>query len=226
MVLDDDPSVTVLIEAATGFTAKTFAAAKDLLDQVENLVPLAIFVDVHLSPVENGLDCIPILRRHMPFTPILVVTADDNDDAVAQALSAGANDFVRKPINRREIASRLRVRTEEMLRMRMAEQVQIGDVVYNRRLKMIAGKEGKRQMTPKEAMMFESVILSHGMLIERVALKQSVWGDIKVTDGAFDKMLHQLRASLKDVSQTVSIVSVYGTGVALRVSQAEVPPAR
>jgi DNA-binding response OmpR family regulator len=217
VVLDDDPSISLIVQDFTGLEVMGIARSSEFLARLPSLKPAAILIDVHLSPNESGLDYVPIARKMHPFVPILVITSDEREDVIASALGLGANDFVQKPIKRRELAARLMLRVEDLALRNRADALNVGDLTFDRRLRIVAGGKIKRHLSPKEAMMFESVVLSQGMVIERQSLKRRVWGDVKVTDGAFDKMLHQVRAILGDVSEVVSLVSIYGTGVAVRI---------
>lgn len=220
VVLDDDPIVHKMIGKAIGMEAKPFATPKGLAGQLAELEPVAVFVDIHLAPGESGLDALPFLRGHWPFCPIIVVTSDTADDAIGQALAAGANDFIRKPINKSEVVARVKARLGEMERYRGEEQLQVGPVTYNRRLRTLTVSKATRHLSPKEGLLFESLALAKGMLMARKELKQRVWGDTKVTDNAFDKLLHKVRGVLKDLTSEVRVASVYGGGVALKAGPA------
>jgi DNA-binding response OmpR family regulator len=218
ITLDDDLVVHKMIAKATGIASLPFVSQKSLAERMDELDPMAAFVDMHLGPEENGLDVIPSLRLRWPFCPILVVTSDAGDAAIGEALAAGANDFIRKPISGKEVLARLNARVREMAHHQEIEQISIGDVVFNRRLGTLSGRGVSRHLTPKEMLMFESIASAKGMMITRKDLKRRVWGDTKVSDNAFDKLLHKLRSALRDASAELSIEALYGAGVALRVA--------
>lgn len=118
-------------EALSGVYAdvEVFTDAADLLERLSQGKPQPhlVILDWHMPGVD-GLEVLTFLReRYDEVTlPILVLTATRQDDAVEAALTAGANDFVSKPIKEVELRARartlLRVRSQgEALRQREAE---------------------------------------------------------------------------------------------------------
>jgi len=98
-VVDDDESVRDALKGflqSVGFTAEIFSSAEallgsDVLDRTSCLI-----VDVHM-PVMTGLELQYRLRNDQSRIPMIFITAGDDPAARAQALKAGAVDFLRKP---------------------------------------------------------------------------------------------------------------------------------
>ncbi len=87
-----------------GFTSSRDAMAWSNVRQADGFV-----IDYHM-PEPNGLTMIRTLRANPRYrlTPIVVVTAEHEADVRLEALAAGANDFIQRPIERDEVLSRLR----------------------------------------------------------------------------------------------------------------------
>jgi len=89
------------------------------VDQYITQRPDLILMDVNM-PVMNGYDAIRQIRQHESkiMTPILILTADDDLDAIDQAFEAGANDFFPKPINYPLLHQRIRYALRDAARER------------------------------------------------------------------------------------------------------------
>jgi DNA-binding response OmpR family regulator len=214
ITLDDDVLVSKIIEKITGMESLQFKSAKTLLQKAPSLrTPSAVFVDIHLDDNESGLDIIPELREIWPFTPIIVITGDMKDDMIGHALAAGADDFIRKPINSIELRSRLKARIAQMNERASRDQIRVADMIYDRNFRTMTGQNKVRHLSQTESRLWECLTEARGMIVPRAEVKRKVWGSIKVSDNALDKKLFDLRAHVKEVSQRVRLKSIYGSGI-------------
>lgn len=218
ITLDDDALVPKMIEGITGLKTEHYPSQKAFLERPDGGdEPSSIFVDIHLGIGDNGLDVIPAIRARWPFCPILVVTGDTSDAAIGQALAAGANDFVRKPINKAELTARLGARLAELSRRANVEVIEAGDLKYDVAHKLVEGPSGRRHLSPTEALLLECLLEAKGMVVPKPDLKRRVWGSVTVSDNAVDKKIHGLRTAIRDLTESVTIVAKYGEGIALMV---------
>lgn len=110
-ILDDDRSFARLLAAnlrATGsFRLEAFEAAQEFLDRCAEEPPDAVVTDL-VMPEIDGLEITRRLRRHDPHLPIFVLTAHGEIQSAIQALKAGANEYLNKPVNLDELTTLLR----------------------------------------------------------------------------------------------------------------------
>ena len=98
-VVDDDESVRDALKGfmkSVGFAAESFSSAEDFLGSDILDKTSCLIVDVHM-PVMTGLELQCRLRNDQSRIPMIFITAGDDPAARAQALKAGAVDFLRKP---------------------------------------------------------------------------------------------------------------------------------
>ena len=98
-IVDDDESVRDALKGflqSAGFAAEIFSSAADLLGSNVLDKTSCLIVDVHM-PVMTGLELQCRLRNDRSRIPMIFITAGDDPAARAQALKAGAVDFLRKP---------------------------------------------------------------------------------------------------------------------------------
>jgi DNA-binding response OmpR family regulator len=186
------------------------------MKQAANYEPLAIFVDVHLDGKGMGLDFIPKIRSSWPYAAILVVTSDTEPELVGKALAAGANDFVRKPIQKAELLARLKSRLCEMSLRSAGEFVEFGSGRFNVRKRFLEGPAGTVYLSPLQAELMQVLLESEGILVPKEAVKKAIWGKIAVSDNALDRRLSEMRKILKDSGVDMQIVSEYGKGISLQ----------
>lgn len=215
ITLDDDPLIAPIIQAATGIETIPFATATKLMEWEENGTPSVVFVDIHLSSDECGLDVIPNLRARWPLCPIIVISGDKQDEAIGQALASGANDFVRKPLNRAEVAARVQARLYEMSAFAALDVIPIGSVSLYRRYRTLEMGAVKRSLSVTQMLLLETLALAKGSVVSRDEIKRKVWGKAVVTDNALDRKLFELRSLLKDFGDAIRIRARYGVGISL-----------
>lgn len=112
LVVDDDFATRLLASEALladGFTPYEAADGREALEQYDRTQPDAVLLDVHMPELDGYEVCRRIRRRPGGVaTSIMVMTANDDVDAVQLAFAAGATDFLTKPLNLPLLAHRVR----------------------------------------------------------------------------------------------------------------------
>jgi len=215
VVIDDDPMISRQIEAAMGLTVAAYASSQAFREGKLPSAPAGFFVDIHLGHSDFGLDLIPEIRGLWLYTPIIVITSETNDDNIGRALVLGANDFVRKPLNKKELLARFKARSEEMVDRSGLEHMKYGDITVNLRLRVVSCNGLKAHLSSSNIDLLSYLIKTNGTLVSRDDLRSKVWGDLKVSDSAVDKKVFEVRRALKDIASSLQIQSEYGEGLRL-----------
>jgi adenylate cyclase len=111
LVVDDVPQNVRLLEAvltANGFTVRTASSGPEALERVQAEIPDLVLLDVQMRGM-NGYEVCRRLRESpaTAFLPVVMITASDRE-ARADAIEAGADDFVTKPFDQKELLLRVR----------------------------------------------------------------------------------------------------------------------
>lgn len=131
LAVDDDPLLLELLEATLcGAGYENVTLANSPLDALrileESLVPFkCILLDIQM-PEMDGIELCSRIRKleHYQTTPILMITAMTERSFVERAFAAGANDYISKPFDPFELATRLRLAEESIQQQRIvAEKV-------------------------------------------------------------------------------------------------------
>jgi PleD family two-component response regulator len=112
LVVDDEPSNVALLEdmlCEAGYTrVKSITDSRTALESCAAFEPDLVLLDL-MMPHVDGFTILESLRARMSdtFLPVIVLTADINEQAKRRALSAGANDFLVKPLDEVEVLLRI-----------------------------------------------------------------------------------------------------------------------
>jgi len=215
VTLDDDPSIGSLIQKYSGIPTNYFSCTQALLPEVSKLKPLAAFIDINLGLSESGLAMIPNLKKQWPYCPIIVITSELDGEIISEAIAAGADDFIRKPINKSELQSRMQARLRDMADKEKKKSFRVGDLSIDT-LQGTVGSHGKSfPLTPTSLKLFLALIEQKGTISSHAYLKRRVWGKFVVTDNALDRKIHELRDALEGLGSSVQLKNVYGKGFTL-----------
>jgi two-component system response regulator VicR len=110
LIAEDDPLMMAVIKqqlSNEGYTLSINTDGREALEALESFMPDLIITDI-LMPFTSGLDLISVVRSSGSKTPILVLSAMDQEATVLEALSLGANDFISKPFKPAEISMRVK----------------------------------------------------------------------------------------------------------------------
>lgn len=108
LVADDDPSILLLLRALEELEDVEVTTAVDGVDAFDKAKANSfdVFVFDVMMPAMDGLELVRMVRgeEQLKATPIIVVTARDDDDTRNQAKSAGADMFLTKPVSMNELS--------------------------------------------------------------------------------------------------------------------------
>jgi two-component system, OmpR family, response regulator len=109
LIVDDEPGVRDLLQDAlenAGYQTELASNGAEALDQLRRKSADICIVDINM-PIMDGFEFLTRLREHDVVTPVLMLSARDSADDVAQGLRYGADDYVRKPFSLEEILLRI-----------------------------------------------------------------------------------------------------------------------
>jgi DNA-binding response OmpR family regulator len=214
LVVEDESSIASFVSLYlknAGYTVRTSTTGSDALAQVGVQMPNLIVLDLMLPDIDGIEVCKRI--RQTSDVPILMLTARDEDVDKIIGLEVGADDYLTKPFNPRELVARvksiLRRATPER-RERETEVIVHGDlrVDAGRREVTVSGDEV--QLAPKEFDLLWELLDHRGLVLTRDQLLERVWGYTFAGDTrTVDVHVRQLRRKLGDASP---IVTVWGVG--------------
>ena len=215
VTLDDDPAVYRYIARATGMNSLPFTSIDTLRKRTPHLSPAAVFVDVNLNHRESGLDIISDLKKVWPNAPLFVVTSRPDESILEEALDLGADDFLRKPINKSELLARLRVRTKEIALRQRQEKVVVENFTYSIIHQTMENQGNIVKLSKIESDLFFLLLQNRNTMLDRKTITQQIWGNKNISDNTIDKKISLLRKNLKSINAPFELKSLYGKGIIL-----------
>jgi DNA-binding response OmpR family regulator len=214
LVVEDESSIASFVSLYlknAGYAVRTAATGLDAISEAGAHSPALIVLDLMLPDID-GIEVCKRLRQHSDV-PILMLTARDEDVDKIIGLEVGADDYLTKPFNPRELVARIKSilrRSSPERRELETEVLQHGDlrVDAGRREATVAGEE--IQLAPKEFDLLWELLDHRGLVLTRDQLLERVWGYTFAGDTrTVDVHVRQLRRKLGDASP---IVTVWGVG--------------
>jgi DNA-binding response OmpR family regulator len=214
LVVEDEASIASFVSLYlknAGFTVKAVANGTDALAQVEAEQPALIVLDLMLPDMDGIEVCRRIRQRR--DVPILMLTAREEDIDKIIGLEVGADDYMTKPFNPRELVARVKSilrRTAAPQRAAESAQIRHGDLLVDAGRREAHVGDEEIQLAPKEFDLLWELLDHRGLVLTRDQLLERVWGYTFAGDTrTVDVHVRQLRRKLGEASP---IVTVWGVG--------------
>jgi DNA-binding response OmpR family regulator len=223
LIVEDESSIASFVALYlknAGYTVRTVGKGAEALDQVSSNPPSLTILDLMLPDIDGIEVCRRI--RKTSDVPILMLTARDEDVDKIIGLEVGADDYMTKPFNPRELVARVKsILRRSTPERRQAESAVIrhGDLTVDAGRREVRVGEEEIQLAPKEFDLLWELLDHRGLVLTRDQLLERVWGYTFAGDTrTVDVHVRQLRRKLGDASP---IVTVWGVGY--KVSPAKNP---
>ncbi|HBT40422.1 MAG: response regulator transcription factor [Pseudothermotoga sp.] len=174
-----------------------------------------IVLDV-LLPGVNGFEFVQTLRETGVQTPVLMLTALDSVDDKITGLSSGADDYLTKPFDFRELLARVQslIRRSHLLR---GEVLSFRDVQLNCRTRKVTIKGVELKLSRREFDLLELFMRDPNVVFSREEILERVWGNERETkSNVVDVYVLYLRSKLKPFDYDKYLETVPGIGYRLR----------
>jgi DNA-binding response OmpR family regulator len=215
LMIEDDPLVQCKVDAVLGMPSVRFGSFESFCEGAVGLSPLAAFVDIHLQTEALGLVAIEIIRQRWSEVPIIVMTSDASDALLTDAFELGADDYLRKPLNVRELQARLQARLRERARSWAHASQAAGDIVIDIAHGTLTRDDLMASLSKVDLRILMALIDAKGNVVPRSELKRLGWGAVTVSEKALDRKVHIIRDALHSVSAVLKIRVAYGKGFRL-----------
>ena len=156
----------------------------------------AVVLDLML-PLVDGLSVCRAIRRAGRHVPILIVTARDAVDARVEGFDAGADDYLVKPFDFRELLARLRALIRRGRQPLLPERVQVGVLALDTRSRRASVANREVVLTAKEYAFLEFLARRAGDVVSRAEIAEHVWdGHYDPFSNVIDVYVQRLRRKL------------------------------
>jgi DNA-binding response OmpR family regulator len=228
LVVDDEPAIVTVVRdrlEREGFAVRAVASGEEALAHVDADPPDLIVLDVMLPGVD-GFEVLRRLRGMDCKVPVIVLTARDEDVDKIVGLELGADDYMVKPFNPRELSARIRAvlrRQAELKALEARVQVPLVDdepqeglrFDHPRRRAWFRGQP--LELRPREYDLLHFLAQHRGQVFTRGALLSHVWGqDNYIDERTVDVHVRRLRGKLAAVAPDDEVIlTEWGVGYRL-----------
>jgi OmpR-family two-component system manganese-sensing response regulator len=176
-----------------------------------------------MLPQRSGLEICQQLRSQGNTTPVLFLTAKDTLDDRVEGLDAGADDYLVKPFELRELLARVRalLRRPPTLDTLPVQRLQVGDLELDPR-NQIAYRRGRAiELSDKESQLLDYLMRHPNQILTHDQLYTFLWGESteKPTSNALAAQIRLLRRKIETTDELPLINTIYGKGYRLGITE-------
>lgn len=219
LLAEDEPSLSralVTILEHGGYSVDAVYNGQDALDYLDTQLYDGAILDI-MMPRVDGLTVLRELRGRGNRLPVLMLTAKAEVDDRVLGLDSGADDYLTKPFNMKELLARVRA----MLRRQTGaadNTLSVGDLSLESGALTLVAPAGKLPLTAKEYQIMEMLMRNPAQIIPTERLMDKIWGYDTDTDiSVVWTYISYLRKKLKMLHSDVSIRGVRNVGYTLEV---------
>ena len=227
LVVDDDRDIVRLVRSyleKAGYQILTAYDGETALQILRTEIPQLLILDLML-PDRDGWDVARLVRsdKKLAAIPIIMLTArvEDNDKIVG--LEIGADDYITKPFNPREVVARVRAllrRSQLQLDVQGPLRLEVGHLVLDIGKRELTKNEDLINLTPSEFELLKVLMQNPGFVITRDELAEKALGYGSSSAGrTLDSHIKNLRRKIDLTEERDSFIqTVHGIGYRLRDS--------
>ncbi len=224
LVVEDEPTLLETLAynlTRQGYVVETASDGQTALDKARQIQPDLIVLDIML-PVMDGFEVTRILRQEMN-TPILMLTARDDEIDRVIGLELGADDYITKPFSMREFLARVKAQLRRIRLIReeldtdtaqSREILNFGNLTLDLTRREILLNNEPLAVKPKEFDLLLFLARHRGQVLSRELILERVWGwEFSGGSRTVDVHVRWLREKIeKNPALPERIVTVRGAG--------------
>ncbi|MEO7351862.1 MAG: response regulator transcription factor [Marmoricola sp.] len=216
LVVEDEPAIADVVRrylVADGFGVHVESDGTAALRSISRLRPAAVVLDVGL-PGCDGIEVCRAMRDSGDWTPVLFVTARDDEVDRVLGLEIGADDYLTKPFSPRELVARVRAVLRRADGRPSAAVLTAGSTRLDPARRVVTVGAEPVSLTTTEFNLLQALLQSPGHVLSRTELLSRAWGQADYAGSrTVDVHVAQLRAKL---GESCPIETVRGIGYRVR----------
>lgn len=201
LIADDEKDILEILEyqlQKNGFKVYTASNGNDALDKAKKLNPNLIILDV-MMPYKTGIEVCKLLRGTLQFkeTPILLLTALNDEITHVKGLDVGADDFISKPVSTQILLSRINALLRRTQKNTELKTLSIGELEINTHNYSVTVNNQEIVLAKKEFELLHLLATNPKKVFLRNEILNQVWGqEVIVGDRTIDVHIRKIRQKL------------------------------
>jgi DNA-binding response OmpR family regulator len=216
LLVEDDPALArglQLTLEAEGYSIIWAESLRSAFDKNEKEKLGLVILDLGLTD-GSGFEFLNKVREAGSRLPIIILTAQSDEDSLVEGLQRGANDYMKKPFSNRELLARIKaVLREPQMR---ESQTRYGDLLLLHDQRLVKFKDITVEMNRREFDVLFLLVQKVDTIVTREAMMEYIDKEGEIFDRTIDSHVSHLRSRLKAAGvNNIKISSVYGLGYRL-----------
>lgn len=224
LFVEDEADLTLIIAdtlRGLGYDVVTATDGVEGLDKYRSEGADIIVADV-MMPRMDGFTMAKGIRKMSPEVPLLFLTAKSTIDDVEEGFEIGANDYLKKPFELRELIVRIKSLLKRYGANRQEDvKYQIGAYTFNVTTQTLSYEDKSTELSHFESKILERLAVNIGKTVDASELMIAVWQrDDPSNRNSLHGYIHKLRRALRH-DQSISIINQRGFGYMLTISNSQ-----
>lgn len=169
-----------------------------------------------MMPKVDGITVLKTMRKEGNMLPVIILTAKSEVDDKVLGLDSGANDYLTKPFNSRELLARIRATTRSKENNEGDSILKMGNTILMRDTFILKTDSGETRLQSKEFQILELLMQNKNKLISTERLMEKIWGfDSEAEINVVWVYISNLRKKLASLDSNVEIKAKRNAGYTL-----------
>ena len=221
MVIEDEEAIATLLSynlEKEGYKVIVVNNGANAVNEVDKHHPSVIILDWMLPEI-SGVEICKLIRSKpdIKAIPIIMLTAKSQEEDKIKGLGAGADDYVTKPFETRELIARIRAVLRRYGDEESPRKLEFDNLIIDKESYTITVKGEKMEIPPKEIELLYFLASSPNRVFTRAQLLDDVWGfDYMGETNIVDVYIRYIRSKIDDIYNVKIIHTVRGVGYVIR----------
>ena len=158
LLADDEKDLSKAVGtilAYSNYDVDIVSNGKEALERINNTIYDLIILDI-MMPVMDGIQALKEIRKNNIKTPVILLTAKSQVDDKVEGLDSGANDYLTKPFDKKELLARIRALTR--IKEENEEKYEIGNIVFDKETSALSSDKASLHLNNKECEIMEFLV--------------------------------------------------------------------
>lgn len=219
LLIEDDMEICLAVQAqlvSEGYETDICTDGEEALFYASRPSYDAIILD-RMLPGMDGISILKAIRNQKIYTPIILATALGSVEERIQGLDLGADDYIIKPYDIKELSARIRALVRRPSSIRSSSNLCYEDLTLIPSERTLSSGKKTLRLSKRETALMEYLLKNPETIIPRELVFSHVWGPgSEVEDGNLDNYIYFLRKRLKMLESKTEIETVHRTGYRLK----------
>ena len=175
LLADDEKDLSKAVGtilAYSNYDVDIVSNGKEALERINNTIYDLIILDI-MMPVMDGIQALKEIRKNNIKTPVILLTAKSQVDDKVEGLDSGANDYLTKPFDKKELLARIRALTR--IKEENEEKYVIGNIVFDKETSALSSDKASLHLNNKECEIMEFLVKNQERNVSKKELIKRIW---------------------------------------------------